>query len=84
MDYSRYSSDPSPSGYVNLTSHFDGISHVLLKKLKQFERQYFSPDNGFMFGMSFGSQVAIDAGRNFGGKLAAIDGITLPINIRIQ
>lgn len=74
MDYYTYSQDSSLLGYVNLLDDFYNISAVLLKKLNQFETNGFDPANGFIFGFSFGSQLAVNAGRDFGGKLGAIDG----------
>lgn len=66
-------------GYLNLRLNFNSISDVLLKKLVQFERNGFDPSNGFIFGFSVGAQLAINAGRDFGGKLDAIDGKILYI-----
>lgn len=74
MDYYTYSQDTSLLGYINLLDDFYNISAVLLKKLNQLERNGFDPSNGFIFGFSLGSQLAVNAGRDFGGKLAAIDG----------
>lgn len=74
MDYYAYAWDTSLSGYVNLTMHFDGISRVLTDKLRQFQSQQFDPDQGYMFSMSFGSRVAINSGRDFGGLLQGLDG----------
>lgn len=74
MDYYAYSWDPSLMGYVNLTTHFDGISSVLTNKLRQFERQKFDPAKGYIFSMSFGSRLAINSGRDFGGRLEGLDG----------
>lgn len=74
MDYYAYSYDTSLSGYVNLTTHFDGISRVLTDKLRQFQRQNFDPEHGYMFSMSFGSRLAINSGRDFGGQLMGLDG----------
>lgn len=48
---------------------------MLLKKLNHFEGDGFEPSSGFVFGFSFGAQLAINAGRDFGGQLNAIDGI---------
>lgn len=70
MDYYKYASD----GYFNVVAKFDSISNVLLKKLNQFEKNGFDPSNGFAFGFSLGGQLVINAGRDFGGKLSAVDG----------
>ena len=75
MDYYYYSSDGSPVGYIKLFSNFYSISNVLLEKLKQFESNGFKPDLGYMMGHSFGAQLVINAGRDFGGKLDGIDGM---------
>ena len=74
MDYSLYTSDFSIGGYENLVKKFDPISNVLLGKLHQFEHDGFDPSSGHLVGHSFGSQVIINAGRDFGGKLSGIDG----------
>lgn len=75
MDYFYYSNDPSTRGYVRLRSIFDNISDVLVAWLRHFTVEHaMSADNGHMFSMSFGSQLAINAGRTFGGHLASIDG----------
>lgn len=71
MDYYYY----SMWSYKWLHSQFDDISNILLGKLKQFEQQNFYPNNGYLMGQSFGSQLVIDAGRKFDGKLGGIDGI---------
>lgn len=74
MDYYAYSQNSTLIGFFNLVSKFDSISDVLLKKLHQFVRDGFDPANGFVFGFSVGAQLAINAGRDFRGKLNAIDG----------
>lgn len=74
MDFYPFASDASLVGYMNLTSHFDGLSEVLYRRLQQFERQQFGPQRGLVFGHSFGSRVAVEAGHRFGGKMGAMDG----------
>lgn len=74
MDYYYYSQYEGVLGYTKLRLNFDGITDTLRNKLAQFEKLNFSPDKGYMMGQSFGSQVIIDAGRKFDGKLAGIDG----------
>lgn len=54
VDYSRFSSGPYPA----LLPHFNGISKVLSKKLADLP----SPEKIVMFGFSFGSRLAFDAG----------------------
>lgn len=83
MDYYEYSADSTVIGYLNLKKNFDSISAVLLKKLNQFDGDGFDPTNGFAFGFSFGAQLVINAGRDFGGKLSAVDGkINWPFKCR--
>ena len=74
MDYYYYASDASLSGYQKLRANFDPISNVLLAKLQQFARDGFQPNLGHLMGHSFGSQLIINAGRDFGGQLGGIDG----------
>lgn len=54
MDYSKFSS----SGYDDLMPHFNGIAAVLKKKI----RNIGNFENTVLFGFSFGSRLAIDAG----------------------
>jgi len=61
MDFSKYS---KVSNYFTLTPHFDGISAVLLKKLKQIN----APDRTYMFGFSFGSRLCTEAGFDFANE----------------
>ena len=61
--------------YLWLVDQFRPIAAVLWKKLKQFEYEGYSADNGYMFGFSYGSRLAIEAGYNFGeNRLQNIDG----------
>lgn len=70
MEYKRYSRQP----YMTLFSMFDSISEVLTGKLRQLERQGFSPDRGFIFGFSYGGRLAVEAGHRIGPKrLGQID-----------
>lgn len=74
MDYSPFSMN---SNYYALVREFNGIATVLTKKLKDFQAQSFVPDDIYMFGFSFGAQLALEAGRRFGKKLIKqIDGTT--------
>lgn len=61
MDYSRYA---NVSRYLALTPHFQGISSVLLKKVKQIGNY----DQLYVFGFSFGSRLAIDVGLKLGNQ----------------
>lgn len=60
-----------------LVLHFFRSSDMLLKKFNQCEADGFEPSNGFVFDFSVGAQLAINAGRDFGAKLDAIDGSVL-------
>lgn len=64
MDYSRY----SRQAYMALFGMFDSISEVLAGKLRQLERQGLSPDQGFLFGFSYGGRLALEAAQRFGPK----------------
>lgn len=77
FDYYPLANDGTLFGYVNLTTHFDGISKQLLSRLEQFKAQNCDPKDGHAFSMSFGSRLAFDAGIRFGGQLGALDGKTI-------
>lgn len=64
MDYSRY----SRQAYMALFGMFDSISEVLAGKLRQMERQGFSPDRGFIFGFSYGGRLALEGAHRYGPK----------------
>lgn len=78
MDYKLYSDVPNLplfQSYYPLVANFSKISNVLTKKLRNLEVEGFNPDNGFMFGHSFGARLIIDAAVNFGKqKIKEIDG----------
>lgn len=72
MDYSAFSMN---SNYYSLVRDFNGIAMVLTKKLKDFQELLFVPNNIYMFGFSFGAQLALESGRRFGKMLIKqIDG----------
>ena len=72
MDYTYYSMNPN---YFLLVTQFDGITEVLTNKLRQFQRLNFDPNNTFLFGFSYGAQMALEAGRRFGPRtIQSIDG----------
>lgn len=74
MNYYYYSHYASLGGYIKLKGNFDQISDVLVQKLQQFVDQNFDPSQGYLWSMSFGSQLAINAGRDFGGQMGNLDG----------
>ncbi len=54
---------------------FSFIDDILVNKLHQLVQEEFIPDKIFIFGFSFGGQLALEAGRKFGKKLIGrIDG----------
>lgn len=72
MDYSAFSMN---SNYYSLVQDFNGIATVLTKKLNAFQAISFDPNNIYIFGFSFGGQLALEAGRRFGKMLIKqIDG----------
>lgn len=72
MDYSAFSMN---ANYYSLVRDFNGIATVLTKKLKDFQELSFVPNNIYMFGFSFGAQLALESGRRVGKMLIKqIDG----------
>lgn len=59
MDYSRFSRQP----YVTLAVNFSPLARVLVKKIQQTTSFY---ENVFLFGFSFGSRLAFEAGVRLG------------------
>lgn len=59
MDYSRFSKQP----YVSLTVNFLPLTRVLVKKIQQTTSFY---EKVFIFGFSFGSRLAFEAGARLG------------------
>lgn len=79
MDYFTFSKNPD---YFALVRQFPNISNVLLQKLRQLEKEGVQDDNLFLFGFSYGSRLAFDAGINFGvQRIKDIDGETLNLLI---
>ncbi|XP_055596011.1 uncharacterized protein LOC129746398 [Uranotaenia lowii] len=70
MDYSTFASN----GYTYLFRRFNDLSAVLLKFIRTLQYEGVSLDNLYMFGFSFGAQLALDAGNQVGFNLIeAID-----------
>lgn len=63
MDYSRYSLSEN---YLRLIRQFDSIANVLSNFLFEIETIGFEMDKGYMFGFSYGGQLACEAGRRIG------------------
>lgn len=54
--------------YVRLVRVFDPIAQILTLQLYLMDYMGFDMNNGYMFGFSFGGQLATEAGRRFGYK----------------
>ncbi|CRL05725.1 CLUMA_CG018755, isoform A [Clunio marinus] len=65
MDYSNYSVNLN---YFLLTPHFANLSDMLLRFMVKMEDEGFDFGKGFMFGFSFGAQLAITTATKFGTK----------------
>lgn len=77
MNYSAYSKS---FNYFGLVADFSFIDDILVNKLHQFVQEEFIPEQIFIFGFSFGAQLALEAGRRFGKKLIGrIDGELIKI-----
>lgn len=64
MDYSRYAAE----SYVRLVRVFDPMAQVLTLQLHLLDYMGFDMNNGYLFGFSYGGQLATEAGRRFGSK----------------
>lgn len=72
MNYSAYSKS---FNYFGLVADFSFIDDILVNKLHQLVQEEFDPEKFFIFGFSFGAQLALEAGRRFGKQLIGrIDG----------
>lgn len=73
MDYSTFS---MTSNYSLLVDDFNGIATVLTKKLRTFKASPFLSNEIYVFGFSFGGQLALEAGRRLGKRfIKQMDGI---------
>ncbi|XP_058454945.1 lipase member H-like [Malaya genurostris] len=73
--FMSYGNDNQNVDYFGqLMPNFNNLANDLVGLLKRLETVGFDPADGFIFGFSFGAQLAFEAGRRFGfGKLARID-----------
>lgn len=62
MDYGRYASE----SYVRLVRLFDPIAQILTLQLYLLDYMGFDMNNGYLFGFSYGGQLATEAGRRIG------------------
>lgn len=70
MDYGKYAAE----SYVRLVRLFDPIAQILTLQLYLMEYTGFNMNNGYLFGFSYGGQLATEAGRRFGyRRLKEID-----------
>lgn len=54
--------------YPLLVAKFDEITAILTQKLSNLEDNGFDPNNGFLFGFSFGAHVVLEGAYHFGEK----------------
>lgn len=59
MDYSRYAAE----SYVRLVRVFDPIAQILTLQLYLMDYAGFDMDKAYLFGFSYGGQLATEAGR---------------------
>lgn len=64
MDYSKYAHE----SYVRLVRVFDPIAQILTMQLRLLDYMRFDMNNGYLFGFSYGGQLATEAGRRIGAK----------------
>lgn len=77
MDYSRYAAE----SYVRLVRVFDPIAQILTMQLHLLDYMGFDMNNGYLFGFSYGGQLATEAGRRIGHKrLKEIDSKSIEID----
>lgn len=63
VDYGRYA---MADNYLRLVRQFESIVTVLTNFLFEMESIGFDMDKGYMFGFSYGGQMACEAGRRIG------------------
>jgi hypothetical protein len=82
MDYSKFSN----TRYFRLLLHYPHILTVLRVKLVQLQLEKFLPSKGYIFGFSFGGQLAVHGSiRGFGfNRLAELDGIDNKEKFRVN
>lgn len=72
MDYSNHS---KVDDYFVLVGKYNLIAKVLMDKVYQLDSQGFDPSRLYMFGFSFGAQLAINTGLQYGfNRVDQIDG----------
>lgn len=73
LDYSHFALD---AAYFRLVRHFDPLAAALTALLQQLQQIGFAFERGYVFGFSFGGQLAVEAGRRVAAAAAvgAADG----------
>lgn len=71
LDYGHFAADR----YFHLVRHFDALAAALTLTLLRLQQIGFRLDAGYLFGFSFGGQLATEAGRRLGvdRRLAEVD-----------
>lgn len=64
MDYTKYAAE----SYVRLVRVFEPIAQILTMQLHLLDYMGFDMNNGYLFGFSYGGQLATEAGRRIGVK----------------
>lgn len=64
MDYSKQATE----SYVRLVRIFEPIVQILTLQLFLLDYIGFDMNKGFMFGFSFGGQLAVESGRRLGNQ----------------
>ncbi|XP_055597468.1 uncharacterized protein LOC129747337 [Uranotaenia lowii] len=65
MDYDVFAQVPS---YLRLRGQKTQIQNILKRKLQFLEAEGFNPDNGYLYGFSFGANMVLEAAKEFGVK----------------
>lgn len=74
MDYGKYASE----SYVRLVRLFDPLAQILTLQLYLLDYMGFDMNKGYLFGFSYGGQLATEAGRRIGyRRLKEIDSKTI-------
>lgn len=63
LDYGYFAGDLT---YFRLMRHFDPIATVLTHTLLRLQQLGFALEHGYLFGFSYGGQLASEAGRRVG------------------
>ncbi|KXJ72242.1 hypothetical protein RP20_CCG018528 [Aedes albopictus] len=83
--FMSYGNDSQKMNYFrDLYPNFDLLASSLTQYLRRVEAVGFDPDDGYLFGFSFGANLALEAGRRFGlQRLGRID-VCEPTGVRFD